>query len=249
MSTSTNFVRGTVIQRSAVQRCAPPAHFVLCDPQTELTLLKLTLRAEDAAATGWRRARVWLWGVWCDRSADAVALGDVVTVRGAELGDEVAAPGDAADAFCRRAARAPAPRSRSPRRARRAHHQDRISVEKRAGAAAGRRRRRADVEGARGAPDAYDYLIARLREMAAGGGGGAGGVAALAPKEVRHAVVLAQAAPARDARRGHEIDDHAGRRVLRRPRRRPRRQLLQGAPEAARRRRRRPLPPAPRHAL
>ena len=82
MATATNFVRGTVIQRSAVQRCAPPAHFVLCDPQTELTLLKLTLRAEDAAATGWRRARVWLWGVWCDRSADAVALGDVVTVRG-----------------------------------------------------------------------------------------------------------------------------------------------------------------------
>ena len=95
MATATNFVRGTVIQRSAVQRCAPPAHFVLCDPQTELTLLKLTLRAEDAAATGWRRARVWLWGVWCDRSADAVALGDVVTVRGAELErDEAAAPGD-----------------------------------------------------------------------------------------------------------------------------------------------------------
>ena len=71
MNATTNFVRGTVIQRSAVQRCAPPAHFVLCDPQTELTLLKLTLRAEDAAATGWRRARVWLWGVWCDRSAAA----------------------------------------------------------------------------------------------------------------------------------------------------------------------------------
>ena len=120
MATATSFVRGTVIQRSAVQRCAPPAHFVLCDPQTELTLLKLTLRAEDAAATGWRRARVWLWGVWCDRSADAVALGDVVTVRGAELERDEAARATAAERLLR-AARAPAPRSSRLRRASRAH--------------------------------------------------------------------------------------------------------------------------------
>ena len=202
MATATNFVRGTVIQRSAVQRCAPPAHFVLCDPQTELTLLKLTLRAEDAAATGWRRARVWLWGVWCDRSADAVALGDVVTVRGAELErDEAAAPGDCGWApSCRRAARAPAPRSRSPPpRASRASPRT-ASPLRSAPRPAGRRRRRrrrSDVEARARRAGAYDYTrIARLREMAAGGGGGAGGVAALAPKEVHvHAVVLAYTLP------------------------------------------------------
>ena len=183
MATATNFVRGTVIQRSAVQRCAPPAHFVLCDPQTELTLLKLTLRAEDAAATGWRRARVWLWGVWCDRSADAVALGDVVTVRGAELErDEAAAPGDCGWSASAAARRAPAPRSRSPRpRASRASPRT-ASPLRSARAAAGRRRRRADVKRARGAPDAYDYTrIARLRD---GGEAAAArrGVAALAPR-------------------------------------------------------------------
>ena len=204
MATATNFVRGTVIQRSAVQRCAPPAHFVLCDPQTELTLLKLTLRAEDAAATGWRRARVWLWGVWCDRSADAVALGDVVTVRGAELErDEAAAPGDCGwSAFLppRGASAGASVEVASAARVARIT-EDRITVEKRAApppaAAAAAAAAAPTSKRARGAPDAYDYTrIARLREMAAGGGGGAGGVAALAPKEVHvHAVVLAYTLP------------------------------------------------------
>ena len=72
-------ISGVVIQRSPPTRQHPPPSYVLCDPAAELPLLVLTIQA-PAADAGWKRCKVWLWGLWCDRLAEPVRRGDTVTI-------------------------------------------------------------------------------------------------------------------------------------------------------------------------
>ncbi len=92
-------VRGVVTARSVPTRRLPPAEFTLCDPTCELPLLVLTVdgSARDAGNAGGdggdaqqrrpMRAKVWLWGLWCDRLAD-VKRGDTIAVYGAEIHED-----------------------------------------------------------------------------------------------------------------------------------------------------------------
>ena len=96
-------VRGVVTARSVPTRRLPPAEFTLCDPTCELPLLVLTVdgSAHDAGNGGGdggdaqqrrpMRAKVWLWGLWCDRLADVIHRGDTIAVRGAEIHEDDAA--------------------------------------------------------------------------------------------------------------------------------------------------------------
>ena len=72
-------IRGGVIRRSPPTRQHPPPSDVLCGPAAELPLLVLTIQA-PAADAGWKRCKVWLWGLWCDRLAEPVRRGDTVTI-------------------------------------------------------------------------------------------------------------------------------------------------------------------------
>ena len=93
-------VRGVVTARSVPTRRLPPAEFTLCDPTCELPILVLTVdgSAQDAGNGGSdggdaqqrrpMRAKVWLWGLWCDRLADVITRGDTIAVHGAEIHED-----------------------------------------------------------------------------------------------------------------------------------------------------------------
>lgn len=88
---------GVVVLRSALAHRIPPPSYILCEGNTPLPVITLTLeRSKDrevtpptrAASTSgepeWRRCHLLLWGLWADRLSE-VTRGSVLTVTGAEI--------------------------------------------------------------------------------------------------------------------------------------------------------------------